>query len=66
MAARTLKQRVSELEKKVAGLLGEDIAQDQAAPWWEEWFGAFKDNPDFEAAMQRGAEYRREQPTAAA
>lgn len=34
-------------------------------PWWEHHFGAFKDSPYYEEAMQLGAEYRRSQPTAA-
>ena len=34
-------------------------------PWWDKWFGAFKDDPDFDAAMEAGAEYRRSQPNAA-
>lgn len=65
MAAPTLEERVSELEKKVARLLDAKTETAKAAPWWEQWFGAFKDNPDFDAAMERGAEYRRSQPTAA-
>jgi hypothetical protein len=59
----TLEQRVAELEEKVALLSGQTAAEDK--PWWEHWFGAFKDNADFDAAMERGAEYRRSQPTAA-
>jgi hypothetical protein len=31
----------------------------------DEWFGAFRDSPGFDAAMERGAEYRRSQPTGA-
>lgn len=65
MPAQTLEERVSELEKKVAELQGEKAAAPQAAPWWQQWFGAFKDNPDFDAAMERGAEYRRAQPNPA-
>jgi hypothetical protein len=59
----TLEQRVTELEEKVARLTGETQAHEQ--PWWDLWFGAFKDNADFDSAMERGAEYRRSQPTAA-
>jgi hypothetical protein len=33
--------------------------------WLQQWVGAFKDDPDFDAAMERGAEYRRSQLTAA-
>jgi hypothetical protein len=65
MAAPTIEERVSELEKKIARLLDEKEKAQNPAPWWEQWFGAFKDNADFDAAMERGAEYRRSQPTAA-
>ena len=65
MAIPTIEERVSELEKKVARLLNDEKQAENSAPWWEQWFGAFKDNPDFDAAMERGAEYRRSQPTAA-
>ena len=65
MANLTVEERLSELEKKVARLYDEEKKDKQSAPWWEQWFGAFKDNPDFDAAMERGAEYRRSQPTAA-
>ena len=60
----TLEERVPEREEKVARLSGEKSALDPAKRWWEQWFGAFKDNPDFDAAMERGAEYRRSQPKA--
>jgi len=65
MATRTIEERVSDLEEKMARLLDEKAGQQRPVPWWEQWFGAFKDNPDFDAAMLRGAEYRRSQPTAA-
>lgn len=60
----TLEERVTELEAKVARLSGEKSEASREKPWWELWFGAFKDNPDFDAAMERGAEYRRSQPKA--
>jgi len=59
MSVQTLEQRVSDLEKKVARLEGGNTKETQPVPWWEQWFGAFKDNPDYDAAMERGAEYRR-------
>ncbi len=62
MSVQTLEQRVSDLEKKVAHLEGGNAEETQPVPWWEQWFGAFKDNPDYDAAMERGAEYRRSQP----
>jgi hypothetical protein len=63
MAIQTVEERLSKLEEKVAHL--EKNESQKQSPWWEQWFGAFKDNPDFDAAMERGAEYRRSQPTAA-
>jgi hypothetical protein len=63
--APTIEERVAELEEKMARLLSEEKKVQSSAPWWDQWFGAFKDNPDFDAAMERGAEYRRSQPTAA-
>jgi len=63
--APTIEERVSELEEKMARLLSEKKKAPSDAPWWDQWFGAFKDNADFDAAMEHGAEYRRSQPTAA-
>ena len=65
MATPTVEERLSELEKQVAHLLSEENKSQHPTSWLEQWFGAFKDNPDFDAAMERGAEYRRSQPTAA-
>ncbi len=70
MTTPTIEERLALLEQKVARLSGEAAPEETAAPqirpapWWEQWVGAFKDNPDFDAAMERGAEYRRSQPTA--
>jgi|SRR5579872_1754620 len=60
----TLEERVTDLDEKVARLSAETSKTDYEKPWWEAWYGAFKDNPDFDAAMERGAEYRRSQPKA--
>ena len=68
---KTVEERLAELERKVAHLLGEEteIPEHTESPqlpaWLQQWVGAFKDDPDFESAMKRGAEYRRLQPTAA-
>ena len=59
----TLEQRVTELEEKVARLSGQTVEADK--PWWELWFGAFKDDPTFDEAMRLGAEHRKSQPNAA-
>lgn len=64
MTSRTVEERLSKLEAKMARLLNEPEAPGELKPWWQQWFGAFKDNPDFDAAMDRGAEYRRSLPTA--
>ena len=67
MPSATVEERLADLEVKVTELNRKIAtqAQEHVAPWWEQWVGAFKDNPDFEAAMKRGADYRRSQPTAA-
>lgn len=64
MPSQTVEERLAELETKVAQLLGEEQEVKEPASWLEQWFGAFKDNPDFDAAMEAGAAYRRSQPTA--
>ena len=60
----TLEERVQMLENKIARLeQPAELAPAKAdAPWWEQLFGAFKDSPDFDSAMQRGEEYRKAQP----
>jgi hypothetical protein len=59
----TIEQRVTELGEKVARLACERTAEDK--PWWESWFGAFKDDPTFDEAVRLGSEYRKSQPNAA-
>ena len=65
MPSQTVEERLSELETKVARLLGEEPEVKKPASWLELHFGAFKDSPYYDSAMERGAEYRRSQPTAA-
>ncbi len=66
MAAVSLEERVAALEIEVARLKQERTqAAEAAAPWWEQRFGAFKDDPAYDEAMRLGAEYRRSQPTPA-
>jgi hypothetical protein len=50
---------LNELKKQVRS-----VGPPAAIPWWEEWFGAFKDDPDYDEAVRLGAEYRKAQPTA--
>ena len=61
----TLEERVSELEAKMEKVLAEKSEPESEAPWWERMFGAFKDSPNYESAVRRGAEYRKAQPNAA-
>jgi hypothetical protein len=66
MAAMSLEDRVAALEIEVARLKQERTNAAQAdVPWWEQRFGAFKDDPAYDEAMRLGAEYRRSQPTPA-
>lgn len=61
----TLEERVSTLEAQIVRLLEDQPAAETEIPWYERWYGAFKDDEIFESAMKLGAEYRRSQPTAA-
>lgn len=63
MSTATIEERVTQLEEKVERILGEGGEQEaQETPWYMLWFGAFKDNPDYDSAMRRGEEYRKSQP----
>ena len=55
--ARTLEQRVAELERKVAELTAE--AARKKDPW--RTFGIFQNDPDFDEAVRLGREYRDQQ-----
>jgi len=60
-----LEQRLSRVESELDAVkrqLTDTTAEPSSKPWWEQWFGAFKDDQDFESAMERGAEIRRSQP----
>jgi hypothetical protein len=66
MAAISLQERVAVLEQEVARLKQERReAVNASVPWWEQRFGAFKDDPAYDEAMRLGAEYRGSQPTPA-
>lgn len=67
MATQSYDERLSAVENELSQLkmqINTAKPTQADAPWWQEWFGAFKDDPDFDAAMERGAAYRRSQPTA--
>ena len=61
----SLEERVRTLEEQVTQLLAQTKPAPSNAPWWQQRFGAFKDDEIYEAAMELGAQYRRSQPTAA-
>lgn len=66
MVTVSLEERVAALETDVARLKRERRrALVASSPWWEQRFGAFRDDPMYEEAMRLGAEYRRSQPTPA-
>ena len=58
-AVTSLEERVAALEAEVACLkqANPNGAEPQKA-WWEEIWGRFKDDPEYEEAMRLGREYR--------
>ena len=58
MAGKSLEDRVAALEAEVVRLKQLVGPQKKAAPWWEEWAGAFLNDPYFEKAMKYGRQYR--------
>jgi hypothetical protein len=56
----SLEERLIALEAEVAQLKKqvETEKSPPTVPWWEQRFGAFKDDPDYEEAMCLGREYR--------
>lgn len=64
MATVSLEERVAALEAEVAQLKRErHRTTHMLVPWWERRFGAFQDDPMYDAAMRLGAAYRTSQPT---
>ena len=58
-AIEKLEQRLAVLEAEVASLKKEKThAPQPTRPWWEEWFGAFENDPYFEEAMKYGRKWR--------
>jgi hypothetical protein len=55
----TLQERVELLEKKVAALGSSSPSGRIKNPW--RTYGVFKDDPEFEAAIRLGREYREQQ-----
>ncbi len=64
MPARTLEERVVDLEVNMARLLG-DTEKPEQERWWHRHFGVFQDDPTFDEATRLGKEYRKAQPNAA-
>lgn len=63
MATRSLEERVTALEAEMTQLKrARQAATNMSGPWWERRFGAFKDDPMYDAAMRLGAAYRQSQP----
>jgi hypothetical protein len=55
----TLEQRIEQIEKELAQLKQQmQLTQQSDSPWWEKFVGAFADDPDFEAAVESGKQYR--------
>jgi hypothetical protein len=58
----TIEQRVEQLEKEITQLklrlqsTAPSLASEN--PWWEEIVGVFANDPDFEAAVELGRDYR--------
>ena len=61
MPVASLEERMSALEAEVAELKKRLKAEPQraAVPWWERRFGAFRDDPLYDEAAERGARLRR-------
>jgi len=57
MASRSLEERVAALEAEIVRLKQLNEPK-KATPWWEEWAGAFLNDPYFEKAMKYGRQYR--------
>lgn len=63
MAGGTLEERVDAMEQELAQLKQQLQASktEDAAPWWQQITGVFKDCPEFDEAMRLGREWREAQ-----
>lgn len=52
-----IEERVAALEAEVRRLQ-QLVEPKKTVPWWEEWAGAFLNDPYFEEAMKYGRQYR--------
>ena len=63
MSSQTVEERLAALEAEVVQLKQQRSASEEPKiPWWEQRWGAFKDDPIYDEAMRLGAEYRKSQP----
>jgi hypothetical protein len=58
MSIHTLEQRVARLEAELTQLKQPKQNAEAVEPWWKKIVGVFADSPEFEAAVERGREYR--------
>jgi hypothetical protein len=60
MSAVSLEERVAAVETELARLKErlEQESQVPVTPWWKRVVGVYRDDPEFEAAMRLGREYR--------
>jgi hypothetical protein len=57
MASGSIEDRVAAAEAELLRLK-HLVEPQKPVPWWEEWFGAFLNDPYFEQAMKYGRQYR--------
>ena len=57
---QTIEERVTLLEQEMRKVKTQNKSKD-TRPWWEQRFGAFKDDPLYDEAMKAGEEYRKAQ-----
>ena len=67
MSAIAIEERLSALEAEISELKTQipKVENTVTVPWFEHWFGAFKDDFTFDEAVRLGTEYRKSLPNAA-